>query len=92
LGKVARACTVAEGSVDVCLLGIVQYPAATNDTLWARGTSVMTAAIAGALIGGTPGRTGLGVVCGEVVEDGNTGENCCWRRKATAWGRPGPCA
>ena len=43
------------------------------DTLWTRGTSVETGAIAGALIGGALG-VGLGLLCGEAGDDCNTGE------------------
>jgi hypothetical protein len=51
----------------------LRVPATTIDTLWRRGTSIKTGAIAGALIGGALG-VGLGVACGELGEDCNTGE------------------
>lgn len=51
----------------------LRIPATTIDTLWTRGTSVKTGAIAGALIGGALG-AGLGVLCGEMGEDCHTGE------------------
>ena len=42
------------------------------DTLWTRGTSVKTGAIAGALFGAALG-VGVGVLCGEHGDDCNTG-------------------
>lgn len=51
----------------------LRVPATTIDTLWTRGNSAKTGAIAGALIGGALG-VGLGVVCGETMDDCNTGE------------------
>lgn len=51
----------------------LRLPATTIDTLWTRGRSVKTGAIAGALIGGALG-VGLGVLCGEQMSDCNTGE------------------
>lgn len=51
----------------------LRLPATTIDTLWTRGTSVKTGAIAGALVGGALG-VGLGVLCGEELSDCNTGE------------------
>lgn len=51
----------------------LRIPATSIDTLWTRGTSVKTGAIAGALIGGALG-AGVGVLCGETLSDCNTGE------------------